>query len=126
MKLADARIGYAGYSRDFGVPGDRRRFAAYARLTGIPFEYAELDRPYDLAYVTYSSDLPGWVARKRREGDRLKLVFELIDAYFTETSVARRYLKGTARRLLGTDSRLSLDLRRTLIAACGAADAVIC
>ena len=126
MKLGDARIGYAGYSRDFSVPGDRRRFAAYARLKGIPFEYAELDRPYDLAYVTYSSDLPGWVARKRREGDRLKLVFELIDSYFTETSLPRRFLKGAARRLLGTDSRLSPDLQRTLIAACSAADAVIC
>jgi glycosyltransferase involved in cell wall biosynthesis len=126
MKLGDACIGYAGYSRDIRAPGDRRRFAAYARLKGIPFEYAELDRPYDLAYVTYSSDLPGWIARKLREGDRLKLVFELIDSYFTETSVARRYLKGTARRLLGTDTRLSPDLQRTLIGACEAADGVIC
>lgn len=126
MKLADARIGYGAYSRDLSVPGDRRRFAAYARIKGIPIEYADLDRPYDLAYVTYSSDLPGWTARRRREGDRLKLVFELIDAYFTETSFARRFLKGSARFALGTDSRLSLDLRRTLIRACEAADAVIC
>lgn len=126
MKVADARIGYGGYSRDFGAPGDRRRFAAYARLKGIPFEYAELNRDYDLAYVTYSSDLPGWIVRKRREGGRLKLVFELIDAYLTETNLTRRLLKGSARYVLGTDSRLSPDLRRTLIGACEAADAVIC
>lgn len=126
MKLRDARIGYAGYSRDFSVPGDRRRFAAYARLRGIPIEYAELQRQYDLAYVTYSSDLPGWIARKSRDGDQLKLVFELIDSYFTETSLARRLLKGSARYALGTDSRLSSDLRRTLIRACETADAVIC
>ena len=126
MNLADARIGYAGYSRDFGVPGDRRRFAAYARIKGIAIEDAHLRRPYDLAYVTYSSDLPGWIARKRRDGDRLKLVFELIDGYFAETGVVRGYLKGTARRLLGTDSRLSPDLRRTLAEACRVADAVIC
>lgn len=126
MKLRDARIGYGGYSRDFSVPGDRRRFAAYASLKGIPIDYADIHRPYDLAYVTYSSDLPAWVARKRRDGDRLKLVFELIDSYFTETAVARRFLKGTARRLLGTDSIWSPDLRRTLIDACSAADAVVC
>jgi len=126
MKLRDARIGYAGYSRDFSVPGDRRRFAAYARLNGVPFEYADLNRPYDLAYVTYSSDLPGWIARKQREGDRLKLVFELIDGYLTETNVVRRLLKGTARFALGTDSRFSPDLRKTLIGACEAADAVVC
>ena len=126
MNLRDARIGYGGYSRDFSVPGDRRRFAAYARLKGLPIDYAKVDRPYDLAYVTYSSDLPGWVARKRREGDKLKLVFELIDSYFTETGLPRRFLKGSARRLLGTDSIWSPDLRRTLIDACEAADAIVC
>lgn len=126
MRLADARIGYAGYSRDFGAPGDRRRFAAYLREKGTAFESAGLERDYDLAYVTYSSDLPGWVERKRRDGDRLKLVFELIDAYFTETGVIRRHLKGVGRYLLGTDGRLSPDLRRTLVEACEAADAVVC
>lgn len=125
MKL-DTRIGYGGYSQDFSVPGDRRRFAAYARMKGIPIEYAELGGDYDLAYVTYSSDLPGWIDRKRREGDRFKLVFELIDAYFTETSIVRRLLKGTGRFALGTDSRLSPDLRHTLIVACEVADAVVC
>jgi hypothetical protein len=35
-------------------------------------------------------------------------------------------LKGTGRRLIGRDSRLSPDLRQTLIDACRAADAVIC
>lgn len=126
MKLADARIGYAGYSRDFTAPGDRRRFAAYARLHGLSIEYAELGCNYDLVYVTYSSDLPGWISRKRREGEKFKLVFELIDSYFTETGLARRFLKGSARFMLGTDSRLSPDLRRTLIEACDVADLVIC
>lgn len=126
MKLREAKIGYAGYSRDFVAPGDRRRFAAYAQLKGVAIEYAELGSPYDLAYITYSSDLPGWVARKRREGDRLKLVFELIDSYFTEAGAARRYLKGIGRFALGTDSRFSPDLRQTLIGACEAADAVVC
>ena len=126
MRLDDARIGYAGYSRDFSAPGDRRRFAAYARLKGIPIEPAELNRDYDLAYVTYSSDLPGWIARKRRQGDQLKLIFELIDAYFTETGLGRRLLKGSGRFALGTDTRFSPDLRRTLIGACEAADVVIC
>lgn len=126
MKLSEARIGYAGYSRDFSVAGDRRRLAAYARLKGIALEFAVLQRSYDLVYITYSSDLPGWVARKRRDGDRLKLVFELIDAYFTETGWPRRLLKGTGRFALGTDSRFSPDLRQTLIAACEVADAVIC
>lgn len=126
MKLRAARIGYAGYSRDFSAPGDRRRFAAYARLNGLSTEYADLTRGYELAYVTYSSDLPGWIARKRREGDGLKFAFELIDAYLVETGIARRLLKGSSRYLLGTESRLRPDLRSTLIEACRVADLVIC
>jgi glycosyltransferase involved in cell wall biosynthesis len=126
LKLRGAKIGYAGYSRDFSAPGDRRRFAAYARIKGLPIEYAELSRDYELAYITYSSDLPGWTARKRREGSDLKLAFELIDSYFVETGVVRRLLKGSSRFLLGIDSHLSPDLRRSLIEACEVADVVIC
>ncbi len=126
MKLADARIGYAGYSPDFGGPGDRRRFAAYAAMKGLAFERAELGRFYDLVLLTHNGDIAGWTERKRREGNGLKLVFELADSYFVHINPVRRYLKGSARYLLGTDTRLSPDFMRTLINACRTADAVIC
>lgn len=126
MRLNEARIGYGGYSRDLAAPGDRRRFSAYAAQKGLRYERAELGRPYDLVLITHNSDLPGWTARKRREGGRLKLVFELVDSYFVETRPMRRLLKGSTRRLLGTDSRLSPDFLRTLERACEVADAVIC
>jgi hypothetical protein len=126
VKLAEARIGYAGYSRDFSVPGDRRRFAAYARLRGLSIESAQPKGPYDLVYVTYSSDLAGWVDRKRRDGNKLKLVFELIDSYLGHGGIAYRFAKGTARYLLGTESRFSPDFRQTLTDACRIADVVVC
>ncbi|HKX91781.1 MAG TPA: hypothetical protein VJM15_05070 [Sphingomicrobium sp.] len=126
MKLADARIGYAGYSRDFSAPGDRRRFAVYARERGLTYEQARIDQPYDVVLITHHSDLPAWIARKRLEGDRLKLLFELIDSYLADRSPMRRLLKGVGRSVVGTDSRLSLDFLKALKAACHAADAVIC
>ena len=126
MNLRDARIGYAGYRADLGGPGDRRRFCAYATEKRLVYERADLSREYDLAYVTYSSDLPGWAARKRREGDKLKFVFEMVDSYFEQQGIGYRLLKGAARYALGIDSRLSPDFQRTLITACEAADAVIC
>jgi glycosyltransferase involved in cell wall biosynthesis len=119
-------IGYAGYSADWSVPGDRRRFAAYARMKSLGIERADPARPYDLVYATYSSDLPAWIACKKRDGDKLKLVFELIDSYLAQTNPVRRLLKGAARYALGTDSRLSPDLLKTLVDACRAADAVVC
>jgi hypothetical protein len=126
VRLRDARIGYAGYSNDFSGPGDRRRFAAYARIRGIEYEYPALDRPYDLVLVTHNGDVAGWTERKLREGKRLRFVFELVDSYFTQTRPARRFLKGVGRYAIGMDSRLSPDFLRTLTHACEAADAVIC
>jgi len=126
MRLSDARIGYAGYSQDFSAPGDRRRFCAYAAERALAYERADPKRHYDLVLVTHNGDVPGWTERKRREGDRLKFVFELVDGYFEQRGLLRRLVKGSARYVLGTDSRLSPDFLTTLIRACATADAVIC
>jgi hypothetical protein len=126
MKLGDARIGYGGYSADFRHPGDRRRFGAYAEQKGLAFERAQLDRRYDLVLATHNADLTGWTRRKRSRGD-FKLVFELVDSYFVQhVSRLPRLVKGTARFLMRTESRLSADFLKTLISTCEAADAVIC
>jgi hypothetical protein len=124
--LREARIGYAGYSADFSQPGDRRRFSAYAEQKGLAYERARLGGEYDLVLVTHNGDLPGWTSRKKRDGDRLKFAFELVDSYFVHHGLARRFMKGIGRRALGTDSRLSPDFKKTLIHASEVADAVIC
>jgi hypothetical protein len=125
-RLDGVRIGYGGYSPDFSAPGDRRRFGAYARQCGLAFEYPRLDRDYDLVILTQNADLTGWAARKRREGDRFRLVFDLVDAYFEQARIDVRLLKGIGRYLEGRDSRLSPDFRRTLETMCRASDAVLC
>jgi hypothetical protein len=124
--LREARIGYGGYSADFRHPGDRRRFSAYAAQKDLAYEGARADGDYDLVLVTHNSDLTGWTRRKRQAGDRLKLVFELVDSYFVQRSPVRRFLKGATRYVRGPDSRLSPDFLKTLQRACEAADAVVC
>jgi hypothetical protein len=124
--LSDVRIGYGGYSRDFSRPGDRRRFSAYARQRGLGYEYPDLKRDYDLVLITQNADLTGWAERKRREGDRFRLVVDLVDPYFEQKRLDERLLKGVGRYLEGRDSRLSPDFRRTLQDVCRAADGVLC
>jgi glycosyltransferase involved in cell wall biosynthesis len=126
IDLRDARIGYGSYSPGFTVPGDRRRFSAYAAMRGLSYERARIDGAYDVVYLTHNSDLPGWIERKRREGDRLKIVFELIDAYFTQTNSLRSAVKGLARYATGVDSRFAPGFTNTLEKMCAAADAVVC
>lgn len=125
-RLSKSRIGYASYSRDFSGPGDRRRFSAYARQRGLVYDYPDLKGDYDLVVVTQNADLPGWTERKRREGDRLRIVLDLVDPYFEQKRLDERLLKGVGRYLEGRDSRLSPDFLRTLKGICRAADGVIC
>ncbi|HEX8125107.1 MAG TPA: hypothetical protein VF548_05945 [Allosphingosinicella sp.] len=125
-RLSDARIGYGGYSRDFSRPGDRRRFSAYARQRGLTYEYPDLKRDYDLVVLSQNADLTGWTKRKRREGDRLRLVIDLVDPYFQQKRLDERLLKGVGRFVEGRDSRLSPDFLRTLQNVCRAADGVFC
>jgi hypothetical protein len=125
-RLSKARIGYAAYSRDFSGPGDRRRFCAYARQRGLEFDYPELGGDHELVVITQNADLTGWTARKRREGDRLRIVLDLVDPYFEQKRLDERLLKGLGRYWEGRDSRLSPDFLRTLRETCRAVDGVIC
>lgn len=124
--LSQARIGYAAIRTDFSPPGDRRRFSAYARQRGLRYEYARIDEDYDVVIVTQTADLAGWAARKQRQGDRFRLVLDLVDGYFEQKRLDERLLKGVGRYFEGTDTRLSPDFRRTLKNVCRAADAIWC
>jgi len=126
MRLADARIGYAGHSPDFSGPGDRRRFCAYAEHRGLRYERAQLGHDYDLVLVTHNADIPGWTDFNQHDPGRTILALELPDSYLFQTGLPRRYLKGAARYLLGVDSRLSPDFLKTLTRACESADVIIC
>src|SRR5689334_19244708 len=92
MQLSNANIGYAGYSRNFHAPGDRRRFCSYAARRELDFSYATLDGEYDAVLVAQNADLAGWTARKRREGARLKLFLDLTDPYFAQTNLFMRLI----------------------------------
>lgn len=126
MRLADAKIGYSGYSADGGAPGDRRRFIAWAKQRDLAFEPAQLQGDYDVVYLTHHSDLTGWLHRRRSGGTRARFIFELVDSYFTQDHPISRRVKGLARRVLGVESRLSLDFLRTLERASAASEAVLC
>ncbi|MEA3015140.1 MAG: hypothetical protein QOD42_3685 [Sphingomonadales bacterium] len=126
IELASARIGWASYSEDFSVPGDRRRLAAYARMRGLAYEQARLDRDYDVVLLTLGGDIPGWLAKRRRGGGRPRIVFELIDSYLTQTGLLKRHAKGVGRFVEGKDSRLAPDFLETLRRACREADIVLC
>ncbi len=70
------RIGYAPFSSSLTHPGDRRRFPAYAKARGIPFELARPDENYDLVVLTELADISVWP--NYRGG---KIIYDCIDLY---------------------------------------------
>lgn len=120
------RIGYGAYSKDFSVPGDRRRFAKYAKERGIKFEFANPKNEYDFVYLTYNSDIPAWIEKKKQRGDKLKLVFELIDSYLAEPVTTKTRLRGISRFVANTDSRPTLDFQNSIKEICSIADGIVC
>jgi len=117
------RIGYAPYSTDFTAPGDRWRFAAYAKDRGLRFELADPARRYDLVVVTTAADIVTW-CRDRPPGDRL--VFDIVDSYLAEPRGPKDVLRGVGKYLLGDLRRPVLSFRSALERICASADAVVC
>lgn len=117
------RVGYVPYSPDLDRPGDRRRFAFYARQRGLDFEIADPAGDYDLVVLSGRADVSAW---SRYKG-RAKLVFDLVNAYvLLPHRGVRNRLRGVARFVAGELSRPVLDYRGAVEAMCRRADAVVC
>jgi hypothetical protein len=116
------RIGYVPYSVDLSHPADRRRFPAYARQRGIPFEIARPDQSYDMVVLNETADLKTWT--KYRAG---KIVYELIDSYLAvPRSNPKQLLRGIVWYLKGLQQQPVFDFRGALEQMCRRADAVTC
>lgn len=104
------------------APGDRRRFAAYARARNLPFEPARPDERYDLVVLSEASDITAW--RDYRHG---KIAYDLVDSYLAvpRTSL-KQWMRGAVWYAIGRHRHLRLDYWAAVRDMCMRADAVIC
>jgi hypothetical protein len=116
------RIGYAPFSSTLTHPGDRRRFVAYARARGLPFEIARPDQRYDVVVLSELADISVWP--EYRHG---KIIYDSIDSYLAipRTDV-KQMLRGIAWFASGRHRRLRLNFPAAIERMCARADAVIC
>jgi hypothetical protein len=124
MKLTDARIGYDPYSPACDLPGDRRRFAFYARTRELRFDVVgEASRDHDLVVVSATADITSWA----RADPSVKIVYDLVDSYLALPRWAPASLgRGIMKRVSGETRRLAWDYRGAIEAMCRRADAVVC
>lgn len=120
--MSRIRIAYAPYSPDLQRPGDRRRFAAYARARGIAFEIARAGEDYDLVIVSEVADITAWARCKSG-----KIVFDFIDSYLDIPAYDwRQLLRGAVFYCVGRHRHLQLRYKSSLEQLCERADAVVC
>jgi hypothetical protein len=98
----------------------------YAQHKGVLFETADIEKEYDVVILTYAVDIYKWLEKKRRAGDKLKLIFELQDNYLVEPLSLKTIFRGLGKFLKGTNSKLYWNYKNLLKEACQTADAVIC
>jgi glycosyltransferase involved in cell wall biosynthesis len=119
------RVAYRPYDKDCTVPGDRRRFAFYAKERNIHFEIADTSKKYDVVYLTYGCDLGRWINYKKTNPGT-KIIFELIDSYLMEDAGIFTFFRGIIRYITKRESRLFLNYKRALRKMVSVSDAVVC
>ena len=79
MNYSNLKIGYVPLKSDLiTAPGDYRRFVNYAKIRGIDYEVAALDRVYDVVVITQGADITLW--RDYKHGI---IIYDLIDSYLS-------------------------------------------
>lgn len=123
-ELRRMRIGYVPLSDDFTAPGDRRRFAFYARARGLTYEIADAREAYDIVVLSQRADTSVWRRYHRAKG---RIVYDLIDSYLAVPATdLRGAFRGAAKFAVRQTRHLELSYGRSIAALCSRADAVIC
>ena len=125
MNLNSYKIGYRPYKSGCKVPGDRRRFAFYAKEKAIPFEEASFDKQYDIVYLTIGCNISKWLDNKKKYPDT-KIIFEIIDSYYLDGLNFFTALRGLVYFLTGREKIFYLNYRKAIIKMIRVADAVVC
>jgi glycosyltransferase involved in cell wall biosynthesis len=104
------------------MPGDRRRFVAYARARNLPFELARPKERYDIVVLSELADISVWC-----DYPYGKVVYDLIDSYLAIPRTDwKQMLRGPVWFVTGRHKRFRFDYKETIEAMCRRADAVIC
>lgn len=121
--LSGRRVAYVPYSADHSAPGDRRRFAYWARERGVRLEVPRPGERYDLVVLSTRADITTW-ARLPRNG--MPIVYELIDSYLDLRPGRQDFGRGTGKWLFRQHAHLVPSYLKAVETMCRRADIVVC
>lgn len=118
-------IAYGSMSADYGAPGDRRRFAGFAKRENLQLVHLHPESPAsEIAVLTLGADLSRWKKIKQRHG---KVIIDIVDSYFDESVLSlRRQLRGTYKSLTREISIPHLRYTALMERVIANADGIVC
>lgn len=117
------QVSYIPLSLSLTAPGDRRRFAGFAKHFGIPISLEGKPAVSEVVVLSQAADLSSWVKVGKT---RTKLIFDFSDAYLLESPSLRKSLRGSVKFTFGKTKHLHLSYTKLLASTCKLADAVVC
>jgi hypothetical protein len=123
VNYSNLKIGYVPLKSDLiTAPGDYRRFVNYAKIRGIDYEVAALDRVYDVVVITQGADITLW--RDYKHGI---IIYDLIDSYLSISRFnLKALLRGLAKYVAGRHIKLEFNYWNSIRKMCIRSDIVIC
>ena len=118
-KSVTRTFGYSPYSQDLQHPGDRRRIARWAQLTGNQLELVNF---WAKDAVVFSEATSFHVIRKCK-GYR---VYDLIDPYFVADNIGIDLFRSIGKRIIQRDFSEKFRYTESVKNVCKEVDAVIC
>lgn len=127
LDFSKYRIGYSSSSKSLLESGDRRRFCSYSNHRNFNYEIADYNKEYDIVFLSYYlCDIPKWIEYKKKQGNKTKIIFEIVDSYLFENNIFKSIFRGVSKFIDGTYSKVYLDYKKAIIDIVKISDAVVC
>ena len=120
-KMKRLKVGYAPLSKNLKAAGDRRRLVFWAKARGHEI-VTDLDRKVDVLVISEKSNFNS----SSLANTRAPIVFDLVDAYLSPSSIPEDFVRGIAKWFTGEIGGAIKPFSYHIRDFCRIADAVVC
>ncbi len=124
-ELKSKKIGYTPVDKNFSTAGDKRRFVYYANQKGLNWEPCQLNKHYDILYITTIANMSAWIKYKKSRPETI-LIFDINNSFFFNTSFLWNLARGLSRFVSGRETKLYLNYNNVYHEMFDIADIVVC
>lgn len=124
-ELRSKTIGYTPVDQDFTTAGDKRRFVYYANKQRLNWEVCQLDKNYNILYITTIANISDWINYKKSHPKTI-LIFDINNSFFFNQNFLWNLGRGFSRFISGRESKFYFNYNDVYHEMFKYADIVVC